>query len=123
MARVSRDMTSCGLSAMIRGKPPTRMPWTSAGDQLGQLLSTAGDCWEQGEDVPPTVWRRIAEVAAEVSAYATGRRLRTRGPPGRSSAPWRCIIAIGTPTGGPGQRFDDVGFVPILAGAGGAGEI
>ncbi len=43
----------------------------SAEDRLGRLLSTAGDCWEQGVDVPPTVWRRIAEVAAEVSAYAT----------------------------------------------------
>ena len=42
-----------------------------ARDRLGQLLATAGDCWERGEDVPPEVWRQIAEVAAEVSAYAT----------------------------------------------------
>ncbi len=42
-----------------------------AGDRLGQLLSTAGDCWERGDDVPPEVWREIAAVAAEVSAQAT----------------------------------------------------
>lgn len=45
-----------------------------AGDRLGRLLATAGDSWERGDDVPPEVWRQIAEVAAEVSTYAMALR-------------------------------------------------
>ncbi len=41
-----------------------------AGDLLGQLLSQAGDYWERDDEVPPDLWIRIAEVAADVSAHA-----------------------------------------------------
>ena len=66
-----RRVTSRRGTNMVEMPAKEQDALARAGDQLGHLLSRAGDYWERGEDVPPRVWRRIAEVSAEVSAYAT----------------------------------------------------
>ena len=38
------------------------------GDRLGQLLSTAGDCWDRGDDVPP--WELVARPPTGVRQWS-----------------------------------------------------
>ncbi len=48
-----------------------------AGDRLGQLLSTAGDSWEQGDDVPPL---GACRPAAHWSPSVVRKSTSTRAP-------------------------------------------